>query len=283
MFIESLFIYPLKGARGIQLQQSDVTRRGLAHDRTLMLVDDTGNFVSQRNYAVLATITSQLDATGIIFSAASHPDIHVAWSSFTEDKTRLVTVWKSTLAASAATAEVDRWFSNVLKAPVHLVFQQPHQKRETKQARAPGGIVSYADRYPVLFTNTASLDDLNRRIAERDENAAHLPMDRFRPNIVLSGLDAWAENIIQSLDINDMTLKLVKPCTRCGVTTINQELGVRVGKEPLATLALFRQAADGKGVVFGEYGYSLETGHVAVGNLISAHGQKNLTFKPVRA
>ncbi len=278
MFIESLFIYPLKSARGIELQASEVTPRGLAYDRTLMLVDPDGRFVTQREYPALAQITCQIDESSIIFSAPSHAPIQIAWTSFTSDNTRLVSVWKSSLAASTASPDIDQWFSSVLKASVHLVYQRPDQIRQTKQERAPGGIVSFADGYPVLFTNAASLTDLNTRISER--GGEPVPMDRFRPNIVLSGLAPWAEDAIQQLHVNGTSFDLIRPCTRCKITTQDQVSGVRDGKEPLATLARFRHAPAWEGVVFGENGYSQQTGHIAVGDAVTAHGIKdNLVFR----
>lgn len=278
MRIKSLHIYPLKSVRGIDLTQSDVTLRGLKYDRTMMLVDPAGQFITQREIPLLATVNVQVGETGATFDAPGHSSMGVAWGQFSNDADAPVQVWKSALNVSSAPNDADRWFTDVLGVPARLVYQRGHQIRLAKQDRAPGGIVSFADGYPFLFAMQSSLDDLNLKIKNR--GGISIGMDRFRPNIVIDGGDPWVEDTIGSLNINDIVFQFVRPCTRCVITTTDQLSGMKPGKEPLATLAKFRFDKEWEGVVFGENAYTKTSGIIRINDPVMVTGQKsNLNFE----
>lgn len=279
MRITDLYIYPVKGCRGIRLDQSDVTLRGLEYDRTMMVVDPDGQFITQRENTALARLVVLPDDNGVTFRMDGHPELVIGWDEFAQGANTPVRVWKNELGVSSAPNKTDAWFAAALGQPARLVLQREHHIRETKQERAPGGIVSFADGYPFLIASASSLDDLNAKIVAR--GGEPVTMDRFRPNIVVDGLEPWAEDQIGELSFGDLNIKLVRPCTRCVVTTTDQQTGTRMGKEPLATLAKFRQSRAWEGVVFGENGYSLQTGHLLVGDVGKILASKsNLQFEP---
>lgn len=278
MHIKSLHIYPLKSARGIDVTQSDVTLRGLKYDRTMMLVDPSGQFMTQRECPKLATVNVQVDDHGAAFDAPGYAQMGVAWDQFSHDADTPVQVWKSALSVSSAPHDADRWFSDVLGIPARLVYQRDNHIRLAKQERAPGGIVSFADGYPFLFAWQSSLDDLNLKIKNR--GGVSIGMDRFRPNIVIDGGDPWVEDTIGSLNINDIVFQFVRPCTRCVITTTDQLSGMKPGKEPLATLAKFRFDKEWEGVVFGENAYTKTSGIIRINDPVMVTGQKsNLNFE----
>ena len=260
MKVESLHIYPVKGLRGTDLQESALEARGLTHDRRWMLVDATGKFITQREQPKLATLSAEITGDGLRISNDSG-SITIARPAAAE---RLpVVLWKQPLEGHPAATEADTWFSDFLGLPCRLVYQGDLPRPASEQY-APGASVSYADGFPLLVTVTASLDDLNRRMPQP------LPMNRFRPNIVISGAPAWAEDGWKKIRIGNVTLDIVKPCTRCVVTTTDQHTGAKESNEPLNTLKTFRllRSPGLTGVVFGQNAVPSITGMVKVGDTV---------------
>ena len=235
--IASLHVYPVKGARGLDLEAATAATTGLAvagvADREWMVVDAQGRFVSQRECPALALVVPGVDDDVLTLSDA-----------------RDVTVWRSEVRGFDEGDHVAYWLSQRLSMPVRLVRFDRSKPRPSNPDYVgdSGAHTFFADGYPVLVIGASSLADLNARLGEKGETA--LPMNRFRPNVVVEGLDAYEEDHLDTLTIGEVVLRMVKPCVRCQVTTTDQETGV-VGREPLPTLATYRHAERFGGVKFG--------------------------------
>jgi len=245
--LSSIHVYPLKSASGIAPDAADVERRGLAGDRRWMLVDGDGTFLSQRSHPRLALIGVTATAEGLRLTAPARPPLDVPRpEAVAPAQMQRVTVWGDDVDAVAAADAAHAWCSAFLETDVRLVYMPESSRRavDADYAVQNDDVVSFADGYPLLLTTTASLADLNDRLD------APLPMDRFRPNVVIGGTDAWAEDAWRRLRIGEVTFQSVKPCSRCAVTTTDQQTAAR-GTEPLTTLATFRRDADAGKVYFG--------------------------------
>jgi uncharacterized protein len=255
--VHSLAVYPVKGLRGIRVASRRVDPLGLEGDRRWMVVDAEGTFVSQRSHPGMARVETAFVGGGEAGEAGSSgveparirlavPDRSAVEipAEPREGASVRVRIWDDRVDALAPSPEADAWMSDILGAPVRLVYQPRHAVRPTDGAFAPGGRVSFADGYPVLLVTQASLDELNRRLPEP------VPMDRFRPNVVVEGVCApHAEDRWRRIQVGTLRLAGVKRCARCTVTTVDQATGLR-GVEPLRTLALYR--AGGGKVWFGQ-------------------------------
>ena len=269
--VAGLFYYPVKSFRAVSVASSVIATTGLLHDRQWMVVDTRSTperFVTQREAPALATIEARIDDESLTLSCSGLNDLHVAAPR--SHALRRVKVWGSELIALDAGDEAAQWIGRVLSASAsqyRLVKFHPEQRREcsTRYAGDSGAHTFFADGYPVLLANAASLDALNIRMGRTRDNA--IPMNRFRPNVVLEGLPAWDEDHIETVQIGDVLLRLVKPCVRCEITTTNQETGARLSDEPLATLARFRNNPDLGGVTFGWNAVVLQGGRAGVGDV----------------
>jgi uncharacterized protein len=255
--LTGLNIYPIKAARGIPLDGSVVDEFGLRYDRRWMVVDESGVFLSQRSHPRLALVVPSIgggelrvDAPGMPrLETPLHPKASVATS---------VTVWNDTCPANWVGERAAEWFSDFLGCACTLVHMADQIVRPADPAFAPAGVrVSFADGFPFLLISEESLADLNGRLADP------LPMNRFRPNLVVSGCEPYAEDGWGSIESGGVRLRVVKPCDRCLVTTTDQATGER-GKEPLRTLATYRKV--GSDVMFGQNVVHENTGHLRVGD-----------------
>lgn len=268
MRIASLQLYPLKSARGLALDRAHVDVDGLAGDRRWMVVDADGRFLTQRDEPRLARLEAIPHSAGLTLSVDGYGTCHVDTPA-ADAPTLAVTVWRDTLVARHAVTAQD-WLGCWLGREVRLVWQPSTDSRRPNPDWAPDArAVSFADAYPVLVANRASLAALNAAIVAAGGTA--VPMTRFRPNIVIDGADAWAEDHWRTLRLGDIELALVKPCDRCVVTTTDQTTGARMGKEPLATLARQRRSADPRitGVLFGINGVPLRAGTLRTGDPVT--------------
>ena len=243
MRLVQLYIYPIKSGPAVQVGHAHVLERGLAHDRRFMVTDADGKFVTQRTHPALGRVglrieghTLHLDAEGIGSSAV--PLSPPGGASMD------VRVWSDTVRAHAVSAEADALFSAVVGAPSRLVYMPDASRRPVEGFDAHA--VSFADGYPILVTNTASLEDLGRRM-----QGAPPPMLAFRPNVVIDSDTPWAEDDWEVLRVGDAVLQCTTGCERCSVTTLDPAAPdrPRPDGEPLRTLAKFRHR-DGK-VIFG--------------------------------
>jgi uncharacterized protein YcbX len=242
--IAALYVYPVKSCRGIALPAARLTERGIAHDREWMIVDAADRFITQRELPRLALINTSLSDATLRLDAPGLPALEIEFDR--DGARRDVTVWRDTLPAIDQGDDAARWLSQWIGAPARLVrFDRAVKRMCNPEFAGPGGAHhAFADGYPVLVLSQASLAELNRRLA------APLPVDRFRPNILLAGIDAHDEDHFAAIEVGPARLKLVKPCTRCQITTTDQASAV-VGIEPLPTLALYRHDAALDGVTFG--------------------------------
>lgn len=237
--VTSLHRYPIKSCAGRELTESVVEPWGLAGDRRWMLVDDSGTVMTARKFPRLLLAHPSPSADGLsIAGPAGTVDVPVPGGSDLAE----VSVWSSHLAASPAGPEADAWFSDLLGRSTRLVYLDDPTRRAADPAYSEqGDVVSLADGFPLLLATEESLGALNDLIASgRNAAEAPLPMERFRPNVVVSGAPAWDEDTWRRVRIGDATFRSVKACDRCVFTTIDPETLVK-GKEPLATLARHRQ------------------------------------------
>ncbi|MFL6605527.1 MAG: MOSC domain-containing protein [Steroidobacteraceae bacterium] len=243
--VEELNIYPLKSARGIAKSAVRLAATGFEWDRNWMITDAAGGFLTQRTDPNLARIETSLTATGLTLRAPGLPALELPFTF--QGEAMSVQVWKDRCEGLDQGRAASEWASAVLEKPVRLVRVPSMPKRAADPAYAGPQLVpvSFADGFPILVCNRASLDDLNARMPEP------IPIGRFRPNIVLSGLEPFAEDRIASVRIGAVTLKLVKPCTRCVITSTDQSTGER-STNPLPYLRAFRFDRKLLGVTFGE-------------------------------
>ena len=214
-----------------------------------MVVDPDGRFVTQREYPRLALVETG-EADGALRLAAPGAAPLRVPPSPPEAPFRDVVVWRSTVRGVDQGDATAAWLSAHVGATVRLVRFHPSKPRSCNPDYVgdSGAGTLYADGYPILVIGAASLDDLNARLVAKRSPA--LPMNRFRPNVVIAGLDAYAEDHLDTLTCGEVTLRLVKPCTRCQVTTTDQATA-KVGYEPLSTLSTYRRNDALAAVVFG--------------------------------
>ncbi len=255
--VAGLAVYPIKSCRGIATAGAGVRTRGLAlgagagevGDREWMIVDAQGRFVTQREVPRLALIEVAVERDALRLAYAGHSALRVELAG-PEAPTRDVVVWNSTVRARDQGDAAAAWLAAALGAPVRLVRFDKTQERlcSADYAGDSGAHTAFADGFPLLVASEASLADLNARLAAQGEPA--LPMNRFRPNLVLSGLDPYDEDHLDTIESGGVVLRIVKPCTRCVTTTTDQATAAR-GVEPLRTLGAYRRHATLGGVTFG--------------------------------
>ena len=270
--IAGLFIYPIKSCAGIALSEAFVTPNGLAGDREFMVVDEQGKFLTQRQYPQMATLMVERQAEHLRLSCTGMEPFTLPLT--TTGMERAVTVWRDQVIALDQGQAVAEWLQQALNLPhpIFLVRQTADYPRyiDHDYRPTPDATVSFADGFPLLVTNSASLADLNQRIITNGHSP--VPMSRFRPNLVLETDIPFGEDQWQSLRTKSMTLDLVKPCSRCVVTTTDQATGDRPpGKglqEPLATLQTFRMVP-GQGIMFGQNAVPRSLGKLRVGEPVS--------------
>jgi uncharacterized protein YcbX len=257
--LSALTVYPIKSARGISLPEAEIDEFGLRHDRRWMVVDQAGEFLSQRSHARLALVAPTIAAGALRVDAPGMPTLELALDPRPAVATK-VTVWDDACDATWLGAAPARWFSQFLGSSCSLVHMARSTVRPADPAYAPPGArVSFADAFPFLLLSEESLADLNQRLAEP------LPMNRFRPNLVVAGASPYAEDRWKAIEIGGIRLRVVKPCARCLVTTTDQVTGVR-GQEPLRTLAAYRNI-EGK-VMFGQNAVHEGPGSLRVGDRV---------------
>jgi MOSC domain-containing protein len=264
--LSALHIYPVKGLKGIGISAARCTDRGLRHDRRWMVVDEGGGFLSQREHPRMATIWTDVDDERLSLSAPDAGSIEIPVGN-PGGATRLaVTVWGTTVSAAPVSPAADAWLSDYLGLACRLVYMPEGSRRESNAKYAgPGKLVGFADGYAYLIANEQSLGELNARLAARGE--APVPMNRFRPNLVVTGAEAFAEDGWKELRIGEAVLGAAKPCGRCQVTTTDQTTGDVTGPEPLATLSTFRESGE-FGLMFGMNFFTLREGRIDVGDTI---------------
>ncbi|HEX7085708.1 MAG TPA: MOSC N-terminal beta barrel domain-containing protein [Vicinamibacterales bacterium] len=246
--VAALNVYPVKSCRGIPLTEAVVGRMGIRYDRQWLIVDEHGMFVAQRGNGTgigvpsLCLIRTTLTDTDLVLTAPGMPELRLPLGGI-DGPSMAVRVWSSRVTGIDQGDAAAEWVSTFIarERPGHYrVVRMPDEGR--RQATQGEATLAFADGYPFLILSEASLDDLNSRLDEP------LPMNRFRPNIVLRGCEPYEEDRLDRIRIGDVVFDGMTLCLRCAITTTNQETGER-SKEPLRTLATYRRHEDG--VAFG--------------------------------
>lgn len=267
MHISEINLYPIKSLKGISVDSARVEPRGLQYDRRWMLTDKDGKFLTQREFPRMATITTEVMSDELRVMSDGIGELRVPLEPRSGARQQ-VTIWQSVCHGVVYDDEVNQWFSDVLSTPCQLVYMPDDTRRSVNDRFDRGGeIVSFADGYPLLVIGEASLADLNKRIGTRTPPSAGgdaeppprpsatptnsggeffepLPMNRFRPNIVVTGSEPYAEDNWTRIRVGNAVFRTTKPCERCVVPTVDQQKGEFAGKEPLRTLATYRVAKD---------------------------------------
>jgi uncharacterized protein YcbX len=255
--VTGLLIHPVKSCAPVEVDQATVCATGFELDRRWMVVGEDGRFLSQREHPRLALVRVRAGENRLVLEAHSMPPVNLALTGG-EGPTIRVEVWDDECPAVDEGRDAARWFSEHLGCPARLVRMADDDARPLGSSSAqPGDRVSFADRFPFLLLSKGSLDGLNRRLS------LPVPMDRFRPNIVVEGCEPHAEDGWHRVRIGEVTFRVAKPCARCVVTTVDQTSGER-GREPLRTLSTYR-TVDGQ-VLFGQNLVHENRGVVRVGD-----------------
>jgi uncharacterized protein YcbX len=235
--ITSLTIYPVKSLAGITLQSSELDNMGLKYDRRWMLVTPDGMFLTQRKYPQMALVSTSLDDGQLTLSMKGKEN-HVVPNATAD--TMDVKIWKDTVTAQRIGDASDAWLSNALGFECHLVHIDDNEMRQCSLDYAEeGDRTGFADAFPILVISEESLSDLNSKLENKGKDL--VPMKRFRPNIVVSGCEAFAEDTWETMTMGDISMHGIKLCDRCILTTVDPKTGKRTGKEPLETLGEYRK------------------------------------------
>ena len=270
MRLSEMFIYPVKSLRGCAVAQAQVDALGLVGDRRFLVVDAADKFLTQRVLPRMARVTTALTTGTLVLSSdgAGHVAVPLHVPSG-EAQVRRVTIWKSEgLAAEDCGEEAAAWLTDVLGQRCRLVrIGERFHRPVLKAAAVPGDLVAFNDAVPILAVSEASLGELNDRLAARGE--APVPMDRFRPNLVLTGAAAGEEDTWPRVKVGNIVLRAAGPSIRCVVTTTDQLTGER-HHEPLRTLASYRRdPADATCVRFGQnFIHETKSGVLRVGDAV---------------
>jgi hypothetical protein len=262
MKVTGINIYPIKSTRRIALTESEVLPRGLPRDRRWMLVDDEGKFITARQHPTLALVETRFAGNVLQVNVGNRQSLQLALQP-ADSETTTVTVWRDQCDAVLAGEEADAWFSEHLGISCRLVQMTDNLVRgvDPKFGR-PGDEVSFADGFPLLLISEASLHDLNSRLDEA------VSMRRFRPNLVVDGVQPYAEDNWQSLRVGEVEFAGVKNCSRCVFTTIDPDTGIKHSdKEPLRTLGSYRRRPEG-GIYFGQNLIPRSGGIIRVGDTV---------------
>lgn len=240
MEITEINVYPIKSLGKISLSSSVVEEKGLRNDRRLMLVDKNNELLSQREIPKMATLETALNENSVIVSAENFGRIKIPLEFDEETSEEIfVKIWNDFCRALVAEKFVNEWFRDFLEIECRIVSMPAEERRPINKIFNRGNeIVSFADGYPLLLIGENSLRDLNSKLEKP------VPMDRFRPNLVAAGMEAFAEDNWKKIRIGRTIFRSTKPCARCSVTTVDQKTGVPDKSEPLKTLAAYRKASD---------------------------------------
>ncbi|WP_022949451.1 MOSC domain-containing protein [Methylohalobius crimeensis] len=260
--LSAIYLYPVKSLGGIQVRARDLDRFGLHCDRRWMVVTPEGRFMTQREFPQMAVVQSELLSGDRL--KLHHPDcgeFPVPAVDF-EPNRMDVAVWNDRVDAVPVGKEADQWLSEAIGVSCRLVWFPDDALRPVDSAYAgEGRYTAFSDGFPLLLIGQSSLDDLNRRLPEP------LPMRRFRPNLVVTGAPPYAEDGWRQIAVGGIFMRVAKPCSRCGITTVDPATGRIAGKEPLATLATYRKR--NHKVYFGQNVIPEERGTLRVGSPVN--------------
>ncbi|MGR8997587.1 MAG: MOSC domain-containing protein [Gammaproteobacteria bacterium] len=257
--LSAITFYPVKSLAGISVASWPLTKTGLQYDRKWMLIDNDGQFLSQRKLPRMALIKTALTDHHLILSASGIEDLSLPLIQ-TDGDIINSTIWHDQCATRSVSREADQWLSSFLNLDCRLVYQPDDMVRQVDPHYGkPSDIVAFSDGFPFLIISENSLVSLNR------EMQLNLPMTRFRPNLVISGCPGYAEDSWREISIGDIDFRLPKPCSRCAIPTIDPETA-QTGKEPLRTLNRLRKWQNN--VYFGQNALHNQCGTLTVGDTV---------------
>ncbi len=244
MIIQELYTYPVKSLAGIRIDHACLLNTGFEFDRRWMVIDPNGTFMTQRSCPQMSLVQTRLENNQLVLSTFGMEDIAVPGPDETGHRTP-VEVWGDKVNAIIHEDHVNAWLSDALGKECKLAYFPASETRACDPHVAhEGDSTLFADGFPLLLTNQASLDDLNRRLNQP------VGMERFRPNIVVGGQIPFEEDHWRQIEINGITLRFAQCCARCSVPTVNPGTGIMEGPEPIRTLSEYRTGCDGE-VYFG--------------------------------
>lgn len=258
--VSQLFIYPIKSLGGITLNKAEITDRGFRFDRRWLLVNEHNEFMTQREFPQMCLLQPFITETGIrITHKQNRGEFFFPFVLKNQDEI-IVQIWNDYCRARLVSEDANDWFSNMLSVKCRLVFMPDETKRAVNTTYSKNDeITSFSDAFPFLIIGEASLEHLNKKLP------VQLPMNRFRPNIVFTGGDAYEEDFMKHFTIHDISFYGIKPCARCPITTVDQDTASRA-KEPLKTLADYR--THNNKVFFGQNLLHKGEGSIEVGDAI---------------
>ena len=261
LIVTDLYVYPIKSLGGISIESSLIQERGLLHDRSWVLIDENNRFITQREIPGLVFFSTEIKESFLKVFDKRDPSDYILVDLFPQvGELVSVQIWDDTCDSILVSAEASNWFSAKLDMKLRLAYMPASTKRlvDPKYAKEDE-VTGFSDGYPILMIGTASLEDLNSRLAQP------IGMDRFRPNIVFSGGEPFEEDLIIDFIINGVMMRGVKPCARCIMTTTNQQTAER-SKEPLNTLSTYRKNENK--IYFGKNVLAKGLGYINVGDII---------------
>jgi uncharacterized protein len=257
--IHSLHVYPVKSCRGINLQTAELVDTGFKYDRHWMLVDEQGHFLSQRQLPQMAGISCTLSDENLIVTAENEEPLTVPLEQLPAGF-KPVKIWNDECKAAIVSTQASAWFSKILGQSCELVYLPDSEKRQVDPRYAePGKIVGFADGFPLLIVSLASIDVLNQKLEQK------VSIDRFRPNIVIDGCPAHAEDDWHKIAIDDIEIQLAKPCSRCVIPSIDQYSSE---KHPTILKALASYRRSENKIFFGQNGLHSQNGIIRSGQAI---------------
>ena len=265
--LSQIAIYPVKSTAGITLQSAWVEEAGLRCDRRFLIAFPDGAMVTARKHPLLLKVSSELTPAGLALSYAGLPTLPTLLLNYANFSMEAMdaAVWDDQFSAYKTTVDADNWFTQIIGEPVHVLYLGENSNRLGNNA---GVKVSFADGFPLLVISEGSLDELNR------SSPVQHTMSQFRTNLVVSGVEAFAEDRWQRFRIGDVEFEARKPCCRCILTTMDPETAKpKPLSEPLATLATFRKGADGQ-VYFGQNLVALNEGTIRAGDVVEVLEEK---------
>jgi uncharacterized protein YcbX len=274
--ISRLMMYPVKGCRGISLRSAQLGATGLEvdgiGDREWVVVDDDGEFLSQRELPRMALIETTLTRTSLRLSAPGMLKLEIPFAS--EGDVVLVRVWDDEIDAVTQGEIADQWLSDFLGRRARLMRFDPLAKRISKRkyTGATEAPYKFADAFALLVTSEASLGDLNAKLQAKGQAPAVI--ERFRPNIVLDGVEAFEEDYARTVKLGDAVIELVRPCVRCTVPSVDPVLGEQ-GVEPGDTLSTYRNKPEAGGITFGVNGIVAQ----GIGTMLHVGDPAELTLR----
>jgi len=257
--LSQIYFYPVKSLAGIQVKSWPVDKNGLMHDRKWMLIDDQQQFLSQRRLPKMALIKPRIEDDRLVLSAPGQRDLSLPLHPNKGDNID-VAIWRDHCIAKTVSEQANRWFSTFLRAKCQMVYlPNDTQRRVDRRYARPSDQTAFSDGFPFLITTESSLNALNA------EMEYEVDMIRFRPNLVISDCEAYAEDTWRRIRINGIGFRLPKPCSRCSIPTIDPETAIS-GEEPLVALKRLRNWENQ--IYFGQNALHDSIGDLRVGSIV---------------